>query len=77
MNMKTIFGITALALSMICLGSSEMHSVGHNVTVEGYVMDQYCLDLGVLMDKPDIVSLVGADQHCKYTPWLQIQLHES
>ena len=39
-------------------------AVGDKMAVEGYVMDQYCLDLGVLMDNPTVRSLEGPDVHC-------------
>jgi len=38
-------------------------SIGDTFCVEGYVMDSYCIDIGSLLDKPNIRTLEGPDQH--------------
>mmetsp|Transcript_54332 Transcript_54332/g.131869 ORF Transcript_54332/g.131869 Transcript_54332/m.131869 type:complete len:270 (+) Transcript_54332:122-931(+) len=38
-------------------------SIGDTYCVEGYVMDSYCIDIGSLLDKPNIRTLEGPDQH--------------
>jgi hypothetical protein len=32
-------------------------------SVEGFVMDTFCIERGTLLDKPDVVTLEGPDQH--------------
>ena len=38
-------------------------SIGDTYCVEGYVMDSYCIDLGSLLDAPNIRTLEGPDKH--------------
>lgn len=32
-------------------------------SVEGFVMDKFCVDLGTLLDKPDLISLQYPGEH--------------
>ena len=57
--------LLAVASALIVVAQVQGAAVGDKMAVEGYVMDQYCLDLGVLMDNPTIRSLEGPDVHCK------------
>ena len=38
-------------------------SIGDTFCVEGYVMDHYCIDIGSLLDRPNIRTLEGPEQH--------------
>ena len=33
------------------------------ISVEGFVMDKFCVDLGTLLDKPDLISLQFPSEH--------------
>ena len=57
--------IAVLAVMLGMVGAQQELAVGDKIAIEGFVMDQYCIDLGVLMDMPSIRSLEGPDQHCK------------
>lgn len=37
--------------------------LGNEVTVEGYIMDRFCIDRGTLLDKPRYVTLKNPEQH--------------
>jgi uncharacterized protein YcfL len=65
MKFSSFVFLVTTAMTLVGCDARELLAVGDTITVEGYVMDQYCLDLGVLMDKPSIVSLKGPDQHCQ------------
>jgi hypothetical protein len=34
-----------------------------NISVEGFVMDQFCVQLGTLLDKPNLMSLQFPNEH--------------
>ena len=35
----------------------------HTTSVEGYIMDQYCINLGYLLDNPSVVTLENPGAH--------------
>lgn len=50
----------ALADDNICDSDIEGLAI---VEFNGYVMDTYCIDLGVLLDNPDVATLQGPEKH--------------
>jgi hypothetical protein len=40
-------------------------TVGHHgpFSFEGYIMDNFCIERGTLLDNPDVITLEGPDQH--------------
>ena len=42
---------------------SQCTASGENVTVSGYIMDNFCIDRGTLLDKPRIKTLENPAEH--------------
>jgi hypothetical protein len=48
-----------------CSNHDPMHHgiFSSYTSVEGFIMDQYCVFLGTLLDRPDLLSLQYPDEH--------------
>ncbi|RHY35889.1 hypothetical protein DYB34_014171, partial [Aphanomyces astaci] len=54
-----------LVVMSVTSGTSAQNcsAQGKNVTATGFVMDNYCIDLGNLMDNPTVKTLEGPEVH--------------
>ncbi|CAB9528213.1 expressed unknown protein [Seminavis robusta] len=73
--------LVATFVSLLCSSSAQLpgHSVGDEVCVAGYVMDNFCIARGTLLDNPTIETLRNPEAHsvhclvdvppCYRSPW--------
>ena len=64
---KHTAGFLSATLVLLSLGLANVSEaalqVGDTICVEGFVMDQFCIDRGTLLDAPSIVTLEEPDKH--------------
>lgn len=63
MEIRSIPQIVLLALALTSLSPSIMTQAAKDVCVEGFVMDKYCIDLGVLLDNRAVTTLENPELH--------------
>jgi len=65
-----------LRAHVILLHSYYVLSCQHENSVEGFIMDSFCIDLGTLLDNSDVETLEGPEQHSVHWYVLLILVHE-
>jgi hypothetical protein len=51
----------SFTIFLLCMYSISQSSA--SICIEGYVMDTYCIEDGVLLDNPSVVTLLNPEKH--------------
>ena len=55
--------VSTLPFSLVHGQQEQDVTIGSEVCTEGYIMDEFCITLGTLLDNDKVVTLEGPDQH--------------